>query len=100
MLNKFLVWCVTRVLIVYKYAISPFLGDCCRFSPSCSDYSIQALRAHGILHGGVLSLKRVLRCNPYCQGGEDPVPLKKTRTFIVSNFIFSDFEAWKIDVQQ
>ena len=58
----------------YKYAISPFLGQNCRFSPSCSDYAIQAIEKHGALKGLFLSLKRIFRCHPWNLGGFDPVP--------------------------
>jgi uncharacterized protein len=59
---------------VYRYALSPMLGANCRFTPSCSEYSLQALERHGLLRGGGLALRRVVRCNPWCEGGYDPVP--------------------------
>lgn len=58
----------------YQYTLRPILGAHCRFTPSCSDYALQALRAHGALRGSGLAARRVLRCNPLCQGGYDPVP--------------------------
>lgn len=58
----------------YQYALSPFIGPCCRFHPTCSDYACQALRRHGILRGLWLGGKRILRCNPWHPGGYDPVP--------------------------
>ncbi len=58
----------------YKYAISPLLGQNCRFFPSCSDYSVQAIEKYGALKGGGLALKRILRCHPWNPGGFDPVP--------------------------
>jgi hypothetical protein len=58
----------------YQYAISPLLGRSCRFYPSCSDYALEAIRKYGALRGGVLGLKRVLRCHPWHPGGFDPVP--------------------------
>ena len=57
----------------YKRFISPLFPPSCRFYPSCSDYSIEALRAHGFFKGIVLSVWRVLRCNPFNAGGYDPV---------------------------
>ncbi len=58
----------------YRYALSPMLGSRCRFHPSCSEYAIEALQRHGILHGLWLAVRRVLRCNPWSHGGFDPVP--------------------------
>lgn len=64
------------LLKAYQYLISPLFGCCCRFYPSCSQYSIEAIQSHGVLCGCYLSLKRILRCHPWCQGGIDPVPEK------------------------
>ena len=63
----------------YRAAISPLFGPKCRFYPVCSDYALQALDRHGALHGLYLTVRRLLRCHPYCKGGIDPVPesLKK-----------------------
>ncbi len=63
---------------VYQYTLRPVLGAQCRFTPSCSDYALQALRAHGALRGSGLAAWRVLRCNPWCAGGHDPVPASAT----------------------
>lgn len=62
------------VVRAYQWTIRPLIGPNCRFHPSCSDYAIEALRTHGALRGSVLSTKRILRCNPWHQGGLDPVP--------------------------
>jgi hypothetical protein len=62
------------VLAVYRYAISPMLGANCRFRPSCSEYATEAIRRHGSLRGGWLSLRRIARCHPWNPGGHDPVP--------------------------
>ena len=62
------------LLRLYRYAISPMLGPCCRFHPSCSEYSQQAIMAHGLGRGSYLTLRRLLRCNPWHPGGHDPVP--------------------------
>ncbi|MBK9218204.1 MAG: membrane protein insertion efficiency factor YidD [Uliginosibacterium sp.] len=62
------------ILKLYRFALSPLLGSNCRFHPSCSVYAIEALHKHGLLAGLKLSIWRVLRCNPWCAGGHDPVP--------------------------
>lgn len=62
------------ILKLYRYALSPLLGSNCRFHPSCSAYAIEALRKHGLLAGLKLTIWRLLRCNPWCAGGHDPVP--------------------------
>lgn len=49
---------------------------CCRFRPTCSQYAVEALQIHGAVKGSWLALKRILRCNPFCKGGYDPVPEK------------------------
>jgi hypothetical protein len=61
----------------YQVALSPHLGNCCRFEPSCSAYCIEALRAHGVLKGSWLALRRIMRCRPFGPSGYDPVPPKK-----------------------
>lgn len=59
---------------LYQLLLSPLLGDNCRFFPSCSAYARQAIREHGVLKGGYLSLRRILKCHPFHPGGFDPVP--------------------------
>jgi putative membrane protein insertion efficiency factor len=64
-----------RLLVrLYQLGLRPVLGPNCRFIPSCSDYALDALAAHGALRGSGLAARRVLRCNPWCEGGHDPVP--------------------------
>lgn len=60
----------------YRYFISPLIGPRCRFYPSCSTYAVEAIKIHGAIKGGYLAFKRILRCNPLNEGGEDPVPAK------------------------
>ncbi|MFU8789815.1 MAG: membrane protein insertion efficiency factor YidD [Methylobacter sp.] len=60
----------------YRYFISPLLGSSCRFYPSCSSYSLEALQLHGAIIGSYLTLKRLLKCHPFHEGGIDPVPEK------------------------
>lgn len=69
---------IVGAIRVYQGAVSPFIGDCCRFQPSCSNYMIQAVERHG-LWGVLLGVARILRCNPFCRGGYDPVPEKAER---------------------
>ena len=59
---------------LYRYTLSPLLGQRCRFEPSCSMYAIDALRTHGAVKGSGLAAWRLLRCNPFNHGGYDPVP--------------------------
>lgn len=63
----------------YKLGISPFLGQNCRFYPSCSDYAQQAVAAHGALRGSLLAGRRLCKCHPWNAGGFDPVPLAHPR---------------------
>lgn len=69
---------MTRFLLLllgaYKRLLSPLLGPRCRFHPSCSDYARIAIVRFGPLRGSVLAAWRILRCQPLCTGGEDPVP--------------------------
>lgn len=58
----------------YQYAISPFLGRRCRYFPSCSEYTLEAVQKYGVRKGGWLGIKRVCRCHPWHPGGCDPVP--------------------------
>ena len=58
----------------YRLLLSPWLGSSCRFEPTCSVYSLQALELHGATRGSYLTLRRLARCHPWCAGGHDPVP--------------------------
>ena len=58
----------------YQYCISPLKPSCCRYTPTCSEYAVQALRKHGPLKGSWLALKRILSCHPWGGSGYDPVP--------------------------
>ena len=59
---------------LYRKLVSPFLGNHCRFDPSCSAYAEEALREHGVLRGGWLTSRRISRCHPWGGSGHDPVP--------------------------
>ncbi|MFA5712661.1 MAG: membrane protein insertion efficiency factor YidD [Bacteroidales bacterium] len=58
----------------YQICISPLVAPSCRFTPTCSTYSAEALKKHGLIKGGYLSVKRILKCHPWGGGGHDPVP--------------------------
>jgi len=58
----------------YQYVVSPLLGPKCRFTPTCSQYAVEALKKHGLLKGGWLTVKRISRCRPGGGSGYDPVP--------------------------
>jgi len=64
----------------YRYVLSPILGNNCRFSPSCSAYAEEAVKAHGVIKGTFLSLRRLIKCHPLYSGGYDPVPKKDKKT--------------------
>ncbi|MBO4488503.1 MAG: membrane protein insertion efficiency factor YidD [Bacteroidales bacterium] len=59
---------------VYQWTLSPLIGRSCRYTPTCSNYGIEAIRKHGPIKGGWLTLKRILSCNPWGGSGYDPVP--------------------------
>ena len=63
----------------YRLLLSPWLGSACRFEPTCSVYSLQALEQHGAAMGSYLTVRRLARCHPWCQGGLDPVPHEAPR---------------------
>jgi putative membrane protein insertion efficiency factor len=69
---------ITRLLLLpirlYQRLISPVLGPHCRFAPTCSQYAVEALQAHGPLRGSWLAVRRISRCHPWNPGGHDPVP--------------------------
>jgi putative membrane protein insertion efficiency factor len=65
---------LTAAIRAYRYVISPMLGPTCRFYPSCSCYAEEALQRHGAMRGSYLTVRRLLRCHPWHEGGFDPVP--------------------------
>ncbi len=75
---KFITQLPARFIILlvrlYQYTLSPFIGRSCRYTPSCSNYSIEALKKHGAIKGSWLGAKRIASCNPWGGSGYDPVP--------------------------
>jgi len=63
-----------RLIGLYQYLLSPLMPPTCRFTPCCSQYAREAIEKHGVLRGAWLSMKRVIRCNPWNPGGYDPAP--------------------------
>ena len=70
---------LTAPLRFYRRFLSPLKPATCRFSPTCSQYAIEALERHGPLRGSALAVWRLLRCQPFCRGGHDPVPPPRAR---------------------
>jgi putative membrane protein insertion efficiency factor len=74
---------LTRLLLacirIYQRLLSPFMGTQCRFHPTCSHYACEAIQIHGPIKGSLLAAYRILRCNPFCAGGNDPVPETNNR---------------------
>ena len=64
---------------LYRKYISPIKPPCCRFTPTCSAYAVEAFEKRGFFVGFILTVGRILRCNPFCKGGYDPVPEKRLR---------------------
>lgn len=76
---------IKRVLMAfvkaYRFTLSPWIGSACRFTPTCSAYSLEALERHGAAAGTYLTVARIARCHPWCAGGHDPVPSQAPRLF-------------------
>ncbi len=72
-MGKILIW----IIRAYQWLLSPWLGNHCRFYPTCSHYAVEAIERHGPLRGSCLTLQRLLRCHPWHPGGVDPVPDRK-----------------------
>ena len=72
--NKILSYILTLPIYFYKYCISPLTPASCRFTPTCSEYAMQSIKKHGAFKGGVLAVKRIIRCHPWGGKGYDPVP--------------------------
>ncbi|WP_323922106.1 membrane protein insertion efficiency factor YidD [Aeromonas caviae] len=72
-------WVAIKLIRLYQLIISPLLGPRCRFTPTCSQFAIEAIRLHGFIKGVWLASKRLLKCHPLSKGGYDPVPQPKRR---------------------
>lgn len=67
-------WLILKLIRFYQLGISPLLPPSCIYTPTCSQYGYEAVSKHGLLKGGYLTLRRILRCHPFARGGYDPVP--------------------------
>ncbi|MBQ0122449.1 MAG: membrane protein insertion efficiency factor YidD [Bacteroidales bacterium] len=72
--RSFLIWLPVKLIRFYQIFLSPYMGRQCRYTPTCSNYALEALRKHGLLKGSFLALRRILRCAPWGGSGYDPVP--------------------------
>ncbi len=73
-MKKLLTYFFLGLIKLYQYLLSPLLGAACRFTPSCSQYGLQAIQKHGPFKGAWLTIKRIGRCHPWGKHGHDPVP--------------------------
>ena len=72
--SRALAWLLSLPVYFYRACISPMLPPCCRFTPTCSQYALEALKKHGAFKGTYLTIRRLLRCHPWGGSGYDPVP--------------------------
>ena len=75
-MNKVITFIPVLLIKVYKYTLSPLLPNACRYTPTCSEYAVEALKKHGLIKGTILAARRIASCNPYGGHGHDPVPEK------------------------
>jgi putative membrane protein insertion efficiency factor len=73
-IKDIIAWLFLLLIRIYQLVISPLLGSNCRFTPTCSQYGVEAIKKHGPFKGGWLTLKRIGRCHPWGKHGHDPVP--------------------------
>lgn len=74
--HSFIAIIFIKLIRFYQLAISPLIGPRCRFTPTCSQYGLEAIKTHGAIKGGWLTVKRILKCHPWGSSGYDPVPPK------------------------
>ncbi len=75
-----LVWLSVLLIRLYQILLSPLIGHCCRFFPSCSQYALSSFKRFGFFRGMFLTASRLLKCHPYHEGGFDPVPTCKKKS--------------------
>lgn len=75
----------------YRLFFRAWIGSVCRFEPSCSTYAVEALTIHGAAAGSYLTLRRLVRCQPWCEGGHDPVPINRVGHGLFSRFMYCEF---------
>lgn len=73
-ITKILEWVLLIPIFFYRKSISPMFPPCCRFTPTCSQYAVEAIKKHGPFYGLYLAIRRIIRCNPWGGSGYDPVP--------------------------
>lgn len=78
-IRKVLIFPFVVLIRFYQVCISPYTPPSCRYTPTCSQYALEALRVHGLFKGSWLAARRILRCHPFSKGGYDPVPPAKVR---------------------
>ena len=74
--TSILVYPFLLLIQIYRYTLSPYIGNQCRYYPTCSHYAEDALKEHGLIGGIIISIKRIFRCHPWHEGGFDPIPEK------------------------
>ncbi len=81
MKNKIVLYPVIFLIKIYQTIISPLLGQNCRYLPTCSEYTIEAFKTHGLIKGFYLAIKRISSCHPFGGHGYDPIPKKKMKHY-------------------
>jgi putative membrane protein insertion efficiency factor len=76
------------ILRAYRAAISPLYGDVCRYYPSCSSYTLQAIQHYGVVRGSWFGIRRIARCHPWAAGGVDDVPVRSNQRYSLTHFGF------------
>ena len=76
MKNKILIYPLIFIIKIYQFIFSPLIGKNCRYLPTCSEYSIESLKSHGLLQGSFFAIRRILKCHPFGKHGFDPLSEK------------------------